>query len=106
MRTAPISASASGDTTILPAITGKRYKILAYILSSSGTNNIVWKSGTTALSGSMNMIAGGNIAIHLGDQWPSGGLPVLTTELGDAFIINLSASNIVGGHITYVEVSN
>lgn len=106
MRTAPIVASTSGDNIILPAVAGKRYKILAYILSSSGTNDIVWKSGTTALSGSMNMVAGGTIAVHLGDQWPSGGLPVLTTSLGDAFIISLSASNVVGGHITYVEVSN
>jgi hypothetical protein len=52
------------------------------------------------------MGANGNIAIHLGDNWPSGGLPVLQTIAGEDLILTTtSTAGVIGGHLTYVMVN-
>ncbi|CAB4160647.1 hypothetical protein UFOVP731_8 [uncultured Caudovirales phage] len=104
MKTAIISATLSGDNVILSGTPGKRIRVLAYTVSFSTNNTAQWKSGSTLISGLMHFASGGNIAIHLGDNWPSGGLPVLQTEAGEDLILNLGGAITAGGHLTYVEV--
>jgi len=103
MKTAIISTTAPGDSTIIAAISEKRIRVLAYTLSISSNSHIRWKSGATPISGEMHMSGGSSIAIHLGDQWPGGGLPVLVTEPGEALVLNVGGAVTVGGHLTYVE---
>lgn len=105
MKTAIIDTTTAGDNVILTGIPGKRFRIYAYILFSESQNYFIWKSGTTPLSGQMHMTAGSNAAIHLGDQWPAGGMPVLQTNIGDDFVIYLNGAHHAGGHITYGEVA-
>lgn len=105
MKMAIVSASTAGDHTIIPAIAGKKIRVLAYIITSHQNNFVVWKSGSTAISGELHMPGGGNLAIHLGDNWPSGGLPVLQTGAGEALVLDLDQSHVIGGHLTYVEVA-
>ncbi len=53
----------------------------------------------------MHMGANGNIAIHLGDNWPSGGLPVLETAAGESLNLTVAGTTpVIGGHLTYYEV--
>jgi hypothetical protein len=52
------------------------------------------------------MGANGNIAIHLGDNWPSGGLPVLQTADSENLVLTTTnTSGIIGGHLTYIMVN-
>lgn len=103
MKTAKIDATSAGDNVILAGVVGKRIRVLAYILAISNNSYIRWKSGTTPISGEMHMSGGSNMAIHMGDQWPGGGLPVLVTEPGEALVLNVGGAVTVGGHMTYME---
>jgi hypothetical protein len=104
MKTAIIDASTSGNNVILSGIPGKRFRVYAYILFSAQNNYFIWKSGATALSGQLHMSASSSAAIHLGDNWPSGGMPVLQTGVGEDLILYSNGAHIVGGHLTYGEV--
>jgi hypothetical protein len=104
MKTAIIDTSTSGNNVILSGIPGKRLRVYAYILFSASNNYFIWKSGSTALSGQMHMGASSNAAIHLGDNWPAGGMPVLQTGVGEDLVLYSNGAQIAGGHITYGEV--
>lgn len=105
MKTAIIDTATSGDNVILTGIPGKRFRVYAYILFSAQNNYFIWKSGSTALSGQMHMSASSSAAIHLGDNWPAGGMPVLQTEVGENLVLYLNGAHNVGGHLTYGEVA-
>jgi hypothetical protein len=51
------------------------------------------------------MSASSSAAIHLGDNWPAGGMPVLQTGVGEDLILYLNGSHVAGGHLTYGEVA-
>jgi len=105
MKTAIIDTATSGDNVILTGIPGKRFRVYGYILFSSQNNYFIWKSGSTALSGQLHMAASSSAAIHLGDNWPAGGMPVLQTEVGENLVLYLNGAHNVGGHLTYGEVA-
>ena len=105
MKTAIIDTATSGDNVILTGIPGKRFRVYAYILFSESQNYFIWKSNSTALSGQMHMSASSSAAIHLGDNWPAGGMPVLQTEVGENLVLYLNGAHNVGGHLTYGEVA-
>jgi hypothetical protein len=104
MLTIKVATSASGDSTVIAGMPNKKIRVLCYAITSSNQNMIKWKSGSTEISGEMHMPAGGNIVIHMGDLWPSGGLPVLECAIGESLIINLQQAQAIGGHITYYYV--
>jgi hypothetical protein len=107
MNTGIISTTGNASNVIVSGVAGRRIKVLAYTVSASTSAEVRWFSGATALSGVMHMGANGHIAIHLGDNWPSGGLPVLQTALGEDLILTTTnTAGIIGGHLTYVVVSN
>jgi hypothetical protein len=92
-----ISASSSGDTEVVPAVSGKRIRVIAYAVVASGTVDIKFRSATTDITGSMHLVGGGGVA-HAYD----GGL--FQTSVGQALNINLSANATVGGYVVYREV--
>lgn len=104
MQTIKVDVSAAGDTTLIAGVANKKIRVLAYAITSAAQNYIVWKSGSTAISGQMHMAAGNNVVIHMGDLWPSGGLPALECAIGESLVINLDKAQVVGGHITYYYV--
>lgn len=96
---AAISASSSGDNTVVAAVTSKKIRVLRYHFTSNGTVNAKWKSSTTSdLTGLHYMIqyasAGGSFA-------PVG---LFETVAGEALTLNLSGAVAVGGSVTYIEV--
>lgn len=106
MNTAIISTTGNASTVVITGVAGKRIRVLAYTFNSSTAAEAQWFSATTPLSGTMHMGANGNIAIHLGDNWPSGGLPVLQTALGEDLILKTTnTAGVLGGHLTYVMVN-
>jgi hypothetical protein len=92
-----ISATTSGDTAVVPAVSGKRIRVIAYAVVASATVNIKFRSGTTDITGSMRVVEGGGIA-HAYD----GGL--FQTAVGQPLNINLSANATVGGYVVYREI--
>jgi len=94
---APINATTSGDTQIVPAVSGKRIRVIAYAVIANATVSIKFRSGTTDITGSMRIVEGGGIA-HAYD----GGL--FQTAVGQALNINLSNNATVGGYVVYREV--
>ena len=94
---APINATTSGDTQIVPAVSGKRIRVIAYAVIASATVNIRFRSGSTDITGSMRVVEGGGIA-HAYD----GGL--FQTAVNQPLNINLSANATIGGYVVYREV--
>lgn len=95
---APINASASGNTTVIPAVGGKQIYILSLELLCAGAVTVEWQSG-----------AGGAV-ISKGQAFPANGGKVLpfnragwgATAVGASLNINLSAAVQVSGSIQYV----
>ena len=49
------ATTTSGDNTIVAAVTGKKLRVLNYVVASSGNSTITWESNnSTALSGVIN----------------------------------------------------
>ena len=92
-----INATSFGDTQIVPAVSGKRIRVIAYAVIANATVSIKFRSGTTDITGSMRIVEGGGIA-HAYD----GGL--FETAVGQALNINLSTNATVGGYVVYREV--
>lgn len=90
---ASISTSASGDTTVVAAVTGKRIKVVDYVLTRASAVNMKWRSGTTDITGLLynGAAPGFNPVGHF------------RTAVGELLAINLSAAVGVGGHLAYVE---
>ena len=94
---APISATGSGNTEVVGAVSGKRIRVIAYAVIANATVSIKFRSGTTDITGSMRVVEGGGIA-HAYD----GGL--FQTAVNQPLNINLSNNATVGGYVVYREV--
>lgn len=96
---APITASASGATTLVNAVSGKKIYVLAWSLTANGivTVNFQSHATTSTATGSHYM----NQYAHIvGPYCPAG---IFATAVGEALDINLSASVSVGGQLTYAQ---
>ena len=103
MKFAAISASSSGDNTVVAAVTGKKIRVLNYTAIAAGSVSITWKSGaSTSLSGAMPLAANGGAAPSAGAQTPIGQIPLFETAQGEALVLGLSGAVLVAGHLTYV----
>jgi len=94
---APINASTSGDTTIVPAVSGKRILVVAYALVASSQVGVKFRSNNTDITGLMKLVEGGGIAHAY--EWG-----LFRTGVGEALRINLNANVQVGGYVVYREV--
>lgn len=93
-----IDANSSGNTQVVAAVSGKRIRVVAYAVVSSGTVNVRFRSGsTTNLTGAMRLVEAGGVAHAF-----EGGL--FQTDVGEALNINLSANTQVGGYVVYEEI--
>lgn len=100
---AAISASSSGDNTIVAAVTGKKIRVLSYVLIADSNVDVRFEDGAsgTALTGQM----------EVGTATDSGGLvvghsPVGHFETSASTLLNLELSGAVqvSGHLVYEEV--
>jgi len=98
-----IETSSSGNTTIVPAVTGRKIRVLNYTLIASGAVSVIWKSGAaTNISGTMALAANGGMAPSCSISSPAGMLGVFETNIGEGLVLNLSAAVQVGGHLVYI----
>lgn len=96
-----ITASSSGATTIVAAVTSKKIRVLAWDTVANAAVNFKWQSHVTPtdLTGLYYMSGQGNGVARA--FCPIG---LFETVSGEALDINLSGAVAVGGVLTYVEV--
>lgn len=104
MKFAPISISASGDNLLVPAVNGRFFRVLTYVITSDTAMTFSWKSGGTNLSGEMSIPANGSIVSPFGPPSPLGLLGSLQTSYSEDLIIHTSVNGNLTGHIVYIEV--
>lgn len=97
IRTATISISASGDTTVSTPSATQRIAVVGYVLVNGvGTaQSVTFKSASTAITGAMPLSTAAVPLVVLGSRRD----PVFATNGGEALVINLSAATLVTGHI-------
>jgi len=97
---AAISCSSSGNNTIVAAVTGKKIRVLAYVIVHTLAVTAKFKSSTagTDLTGAMPAGINGTV------QAPFCPVGYFETASGEALTLVLGGAVAVGGHITYVEV--
>lgn len=97
---ANITASSSGDNTVVSAVAGKQIVVLQVALISNGTVNVKFQSGAsgTDLTGLFYLVANTGFVMNLSQiGW-------FKTVAGSLLNLNLSGAVAVGGVLSYVEV--
>jgi len=98
MPSLPITISASGDNTLLPARANMRYVLNGCILHPAAAVTATWKSGANTLSGPMPLASKRSLRE---DFSPLGRLQ---TNFGEALALNLSGAVTVAGHLSFSTV--
>lgn len=97
---ATIAASASGNNTIVAAVTSKKIRVIAAQLVSNGTVNVKWQSG----AGGTDITGLAYLVVNTGYVLPYNPAGWFETAVTTLLNLNLSAAIAVGGSITYIEV--
>ena len=99
---AAISASSSGNNTLIAANSTKRFRILAVAMMAAGAVNAKFQSGAggTDLTGLFNPAANGGFVLPFN---PAGWFETLAVNT--LFNLNLSGAVAVGGCVVYQEIS-
>lgn len=96
---ASISAASSGANTLVAAVTGKKIRVLGYVLVAANAVNANFESGTTDISGVMSLPAFGGVSYAGGRE-----APAFETASGAALGLTLGSAVQVSGHISYIEI--
>ena len=96
-----ISAASNGANSIVAAVSGKKYRVVAWNFMSNGTVNAKWQDGSTDKTGLYYLVANTGISV------PNPGTRIGWFETSDntALNLNLSGAVAVGGAIVYEEVA-
>lgn len=97
---AVIDAAANGNNTVVAAVTGRKIRVLAFVLVAAGTVTTRFESAAdgTALTGQMTMAVNSVISVPYN---PAGWFETAAAQLLN---LELSAGVSVDGMLTYVEV--
>lgn len=98
---AVIDAAGAGDNTLVAAVTGKKIRVLSYVLVNghTSTQTVRFESGAsgTALSGQAILGANGVVSAAFN---PGGWFE---TAAGSLLNLELAGATTVDGHLSYIE---
>lgn len=96
-----INASTSGNNTLVAAVSGKKIRVLSYIIVLGAATTIRFESSAdgTALTGQMEIAANSGIGASFNP------LGHFETVAGELLNLELSGANNADGHLSYIEVS-
>jgi hypothetical protein len=97
---ATISASSSGNNTLVSAVSSKKIRVLALWLTSNGTVNAKFQDG----AGGTDKTGLAYLVVNTGMVLPFNPAGWFETTANTLLNLNLSASVAVGGSLTYIEV--
>jgi len=96
-KTAFVNPSTATDTAVVAAITGKSIRVHAVATVAGGANNLLFKSGTTALCGTMALAANGGFVLPYNEAgW-------FVTAASEALNLTTSAAVATGATVVYSE---
>jgi hypothetical protein len=98
LKRAFVSATSSGDTTVVAAVTGKSLYVLRYSLRGNSTVNVKFRSNSTDISALFYLL---QYAVNNGAATE---FPHYATASGEALKVNLSAAGTVSVEVLYIEV--
>jgi hypothetical protein len=98
---AVISAASDGDNTIVAAQgTGKKIRVIGYVLNVNAAGTVQWKSASTAKSGAMEFVDGGGMVAPLID--PQSGAFWFETAANEALVLTNAVGVDALGHVSYL----
>ncbi len=99
-RLSSIAVAASGDNTIVAAVTGKKLRVLSLVLVSTAKQTVAFESGAggTALTGDMELAANAALVLPFN---PEGWFETAASALLN---LELPGTDAVAGCLSYVEV--
>ena len=97
---AVINTAGADSDEVVAAVSGKRIRVLAYVLSASAAATLTWKSATTAISGGLEFVGAALV------PFSAGFCPVghFQTAAGEALNLESDAAGDFDGHLVYIEV--
>lgn len=101
MANAAISASSSGDNTIITGVSNRVIEVLQYTFTVSDNCTVTWKSGSTPISGALSITAAGGIVSSSAPVQGGELYPILKCAQNESLVANLSAAVTMAGHVTY-----
>lgn len=93
---AKIDCSSSGANSIVAAVTSKKIRVVAFMISASAAVNAKWQSASTDITGLIYADAKGGAQAAAQDG-------LFETAATEALNLNLSGAVAVGGFVAYVE---
>lgn len=97
LKTTVVNGSTSGNNTIVNAVAGSKIKVMAFAIQAQGTVNVKFKDGISSdLIAALSFQAREGTA--LATSYPSF---LFSTSSGNALVLNLDASQVVNGFVTY-----
>lgn len=91
-----VISQAAGTTAIVAAVTGAKIRVISYTLVATGAATAVFKSATTAVTGTMSFAANGGASAYCAEG--------LFETVASAALNLVTTSNAVEGHFTYREI--
>lgn len=95
LQVAVISFNNTGDNTIVAAIANKGIRVYRLIMVSDSSTTVIFKNGTTALTGAIPLYAGGAFVLDVSNE------PWFISSVGSAFVINQSGTATITGKLDY-----
>lgn len=95
LRIASIGFNSTGDNTVIAAVANQGIRIYKIFFVADASTNIIFKNGSTALSGTIPLFAGGAFVLDTSND------PWFMTSVGSAFVINQSGTSSIGGMVYF-----
>lgn len=92
------NASASGDTTLVAAVPGRRVRVLALAGVTTLANSVHFRSNATPIAATFPLAANGGVVLPVNE------LGWFETAFGEALVVNMTAATATGLQIVYVMV--
>ena len=94
---AAINFASTGDNTLVAGVAGKIISVFKIFFVVSAATNLVFKDGTTALTGAMSMSANGSLTFAYDST------PWFFASPGNNFVLNQSGLAQISGDIYYIQ---
>lgn len=93
-----LNASGTGDTEIVAAAAGARFRVLSVVAVATIANNIHFRSAANPISATFALGANGGIVL------PSNEHGWFETNVGEALNVNMSVATATGIQIQYIKI--
>jgi len=90
--------SASGDTTLVAAVPGKKIRVLALTAVTTLANSVHFRSLATPITATFPLAANGGVVLPVNE------LGWFETAVGEALVLNMTVATATGVQVVYVMV--